>query len=255
MSTGAERLGQNKNRRPPRAGGYANQPSAAEDDPTASQRQIEFINSLRERHGRPPLTADEATGLSSSQANSDIQAWKSMPLPAPDLDACPAGWDEDIWRLALLFERAARRDEIRLKAGRPVIYAGLADVVDRYKVRGQVYLQEVYGCHRREMPDDLAARCWYHWPPKRSRLAEQTARELTWVEFMEVVMAEFWSRIWDEYALDYFGQYFAEYANGAWKHWKSLRILKAIADQPKPPRQVMRRRANGATMAAASKEG
>lgn len=152
----------------------------------------------------------------------------SAPKPRREPDACPDGYDPDVWHLALLFRQCAQADKIELPKGLPVIHAELADVVDRYKVRGQKYLQEVYGCHRREMPDDMAARCWYHWPPERARLAEQEARELTWVQFMEVVMAEFWSRIWDEHALDGFRQYFAEYANGAWQHWKHLRIAAAV---------------------------
>ena len=224
MSAGTERLGKS-NRRPPRTGGHVNRPNQSEDDPKASRRQIEFINSLRERHNRPPLSADEAAALDSSQANADIRAWKAMPLPVPDADACPAGWDEDIWHLVLLFEQYARADKIELRAGRPVIYMEIDGLVRRFGLRDVRLHPESYGCPRRLLGADMAARCWFHYPPHAPD-RQQDYTEIGWVEVVEVIMAEFWAHIWDDRAVDYFGQYFSEYGAAMQKHWRSLRMVK-----------------------------
>ena len=87
------------------------------------------------------------------------------PKGPPSRDKCPAGWDADIWHLVLLFEQYARADDIELTAGRPVIYMEINDLVSRYGMRPQVFRQEVYGCERRKLGTDMAAHCWYHWPP------------------------------------------------------------------------------------------
>lgn len=173
--------------------------------------------------------------------------------PPPDRDRCPAGWDADIWHLALLFEQYARADKIELRAGRPVIYAEISALVDRYGMREGRYRHEIRGCARRELPKDMADRCWFHWPPQET--ARQEARALTWVEMAEVILAEFWSRIWDAHALDHLRQHFGEYGTAAVEHWNSLRIVASIEDQPREPRQPVRRQRPGDTMADASKEG
>lgn len=116
-----------------------------------------------------------------------ITDWKNAPRgtpkPPPDKDRCPAGWDSDTWHLVLLFEQYARADRIDLAAGRPVIYAELNDLVSRFALREHAkagkFHQEIHGCTRRELGEDLAARCWYHWPPHLDRVGEQEARDLT----------------------------------------------------------------------------
>ncbi len=177
----------------------------------------------------------------------------SGPKPPPSKDRRPAGWDKDIWHLTLLFEQYARADGIELKAGRPVIYMEIDDLVSRYKMRPEAFRQEVYGCGRRKLPADMAARCWYHWPPDKP--AEQVARELDWVQKAEIIMAEFWSRIQNDMALDHLRQFWAEYGSACLEHWRSLRIIKSIDEQPRKPREIMRRRKPGDTMQADSKEG
>jgi hypothetical protein len=95
----------------------------------------------------------------------------------------------------------------------------------------------------------VAAHCWLHWPPGNPADQEQQ-RVLTWVEVVEIIMAEFWSRIWDEHALDLFRQHFAEYGLATANHWKSLRIMREIASQPRDHvRPVVRRRVPSATTA------
>lgn len=175
----------------------------------------------------------------------------------PDRNRCPNGWDQQVWHLTLLFEQYADADGIRLRAGRPVIYAEVSDLVKRWNMREKSgngnYAQEVHGCARRELGDDVAARCWYHWPPKDP--SRQARRVITWVEMTEVIMAELWSRVMDEYALDHFRQHFAEYGMECTRHWKSLQIIREIDARPKIGRPVMRRVVRGGTMAADSKEG
>lgn len=176
----------------------------------------------------------------------------------PNRNQCPAGWDAEVWHLTLLFEQYADADGIQLRAGRPVIYAEINDLVTRWHMREKsqrrLYGQEVQGCARRELADDVAARCWYHWPPKAP--AQQTKRSVTWVEVVEIIMAELWSRVMDPNALDHFRQHFAEYGLGMANHWKSLRIQREIASQPRDHvRPIVRRRVPSGTMAGDSKEG
>lgn len=175
-----------------------------------------------------------------------------------DRNQCPAGWDAEVWHLTLLFEDYARADGIELRAGRPVIYAEINELVTRWNMRekskNRIYVQQVHGCARRELGEDMAERCWYHWPPKAP--AQQTQRALTWVEVVEILMAELWSRIMDPNALDHFRSHFAEYGMAMGEHWKSLRIKRAIANQPKDhARPIVRRRVPSGTIAGDSKEG
>lgn len=175
-----------------------------------------------------------------------------------DRNQCPAGWDAEVWHLTLLFEDYARADGIELRAGRPVIYSEISDLVTRWHMREKsgrrLYAQEVTGCARRELADDRADRCWYHWPPKAP--AQQTQRPITWVEVVEIIMAELWSRVMDVNALDHFRAHFAEYGLAMAHHWKSLRIKREIASQPKDHvRPIVRRRVPSGTIAGDSKEG
>lgn len=166
-----------------------------------------------------------------------------------DKSRCPAGWDADLWHLALLFEQYARADGIELRASRPIIYAEIAEMVTQYNMRRQDFRQEVHGCERRMLGADVAARCWYHWPPDRP--ADQVAGQITWVQKVEIIMAELWSCVQDEHALDRFRQRFPEYGRAAAKHWRSLSMIRQIDERPKQPRPVMRR----AKMQADSEEG
>lgn len=172
----------------------------------------------------------------------------------PDRDRCPAGYDADVWHLALRFRQYAQDDKIELVAGLPVVYAELDDIIGRYGMRQKGYDQEVYGCDRRNLPDDYARRCWYHFPPGAP--GQQVTRAITWTEMTEIIMAEFWSRIQDEHAAARFREHFVEYGMAAIRHWKSLRISKAIDEQPKDhARAVLRRRIGSGRMQSDSKEG
>jgi hypothetical protein len=167
----------------------------------------------------------------------------------------PSGYDQDIWTLAIRFQRYAltEKPSIILAADLPVIHDVLDELVTRWdmrkKSRSGLYVQEVSGCARRELSKHLADRCWYHWPPRKPAAQEQL-RVLTWVEVVEILMAELWSRVMDEYALDHFRQHFAEYGLAMANHWKSLRIIREINAQPKDhPRPIVRRRVPSGTTA------
>lgn len=160
----------------------------------------------------------------------------------PDKRQCPADWDTAIWGLALLFDDRALEAGITLRAGRHLVYAEIDELVTRCGIRNQTFRHEVHGCQRRELPYYLAARCWYHYPPMS--LTGHDARDITWWQMVEIIIAEFWSRIQNEYALDQFRQSFREYGEAAVKHWNSLRVL-----------QDVQRQMSGATMQDASKEG
>lgn len=180
----------------------------------------------------------------------------ASPVPArrepPSRDRCPAGWDEGTWHLTLLFEQYARADDIRLRAGRPVIYADLDAMVRDTGSRRRLFAHETEPCTRRLLPADRADRCWYHWPPHEP--LKQVKRDLSWTEAVEVIMAEFWSRVWDEHALDYLRRYFPEYGHGMIRHWSSLWTLQRIAERPvvRPP--VMRRQLASVTMLPGARE-
>ena len=173
----------------------------------------------------------------------------SAPRPAFNRDRCPAGWDEGIWHLALLFEQYAHADGIELRVGRPVIYSDLMALDERYRVRHQRFVQVVTGCERRHLPKSRADRCVLH------TREDVTDRSITWIEMFEVIMAEFWSRYQDAHALDEFRQRFAEYGTMAVRHWQSLDVARAIDARPKPPRAIVQRKTAGATMPVGSKEG
>lgn len=190
----------------------------------------------------------------------DFQPYVNQPAqatetrrPRRDEAQAPAGYDQDCWHLALLFRAGAQRDRIELAAKLPVICLEIDDLVTRYGIRGQTFRHETHGCTRREMPYYLAARCWYHYPPMA--LSGHQACVITWVQMVEIVIAEFWSRIQNEHALDYFRQSFAEYGQAAVKHWANLRVVKEIDSRPHVPREPMRRRQPAGTMQDVSKEG
>lgn len=237
--------------RPP--GGYRNEPSAPAG---ASESQLRLIRELQARCGVKILTDGEARALSVSEASGMITDLKAD-VPPPDPEKCPPKWDNDIWRLAGVFEDYARADGIVLRVNRPLVYVEIDDLVTRYRVREQAadggYPQEVYGCDRRSLAGDLAARCWLHWPPDAP--SEQSARSLTWAEVVEIIMAELWSHALDEHALDHFRRHFREYGQRAMTHWRSLRAIKSIDARPRVRPPAMRRKIPGATMADVSKEG
>lgn len=167
-------------------------------------------------------------------------------LARPEHPLQPAGKrkgrDTDIWHLAELFRDDARASGIELRKGLPIICQEINALVELWKMREKTFIQFVDACERRHLPDDQAAKCWFH------TRTDVRQRQITWVEMVEVIMAEFWSRIWDEHALDYFRQYFAEFGRRAVMHWGSLSAIEAINARPKQPREVMRRQPTDATM-------
>lgn len=158
----------------------------------------------------------------------------------------PVGYEQDLWTLAIEFKKYAWKDKIELASDLPVIHDGLADLVSRHGIRKQTYRHEVRGCTKRLLPPVLAARCWYHWPPDDP--GRQESGTLTWYQMVEVIMAEFWSRVQNEHALEHFRQFFAEYGQAALNHWNNLRVLKDTDGK-------MQRRAAEVTMQDVSKEG
>lgn len=229
---------------PTPSGRYENVPDMATD------KQINYLNDLRIERGADPLPLGEARRLTKDEAGKEIQAWKDTPV---DPDAPPPGRDRDTWQLALLFRQRAQVDKIELVKSLPVIYEEIDDLVTRYGIRGQTYRHEVHGCTRRDLPYYLAARCWYHYPPFQIGGHEECV--INWVQMVEIIIAEFWSRIQNEHALDYFRQSFAEYGQAALKHWANLRVGKDIDSRPHVRPAPMRRRASAATMSSVSEEG
>lgn len=122
-----------------------------------------------------------------------------------DPDACPADRDPDIWSLTLLFEQLAARD-VDLKAPRGVIYGGIAKRVDQFNIR------------ERQYRDALNQPC-------------------SWQNFMVAVIEEFWSRMWNEYALDQFidVSMFRQMCNCVLDRAK-YRRLAAAPVKPSPPK-------------------
>jgi len=170
-----------------------------------------------------------------------------------DRDRCPAGYDPDVWHLALRFEQSAKADGIELRAGRPVIYAEIDALVTHHGLRGKTYRHRADRCRKRFLSELLADHCWLHLPELER--ASRAEADITWAQMVEVIMREFWSRIWDEHALDHFRQHFQEYGQMALDHWRSLGIMQDIASQPPAPRVRRRRQEAGVIMADASKEG
>lgn len=209
---------------------------------TASDSQVEYIRDLQAQCGHDPLSDPEARLLTVAEASRMIRRLKAD-LPVPDPDACPDKWDADIWRLTLLFQQYARADKIELRASRRFIYMEIDDLVTRYTMRGRTYPQEVYGCKGRFIPEDMANHCWLHHPVRPPE--DQKPGDLAWQQKVEVIMAEFWSRIWDEHALDHFRQHFAEYGLIAVRHWDNLRAARSADD----------RRHSRGRMPVGSKEG
>lgn len=174
----------------------------------------------------------------------------------------PSGYKQDLWTLAIRFQQYAVAElapGVVLAADLPVIHDVLDSLVTQWnmreKSRSGLYKQEVSGCARRELGTDMAAHCWYHYPPGKPAEQEQH-RVLRWDEVVEILMAELWSRVMDEHALDHFRQHFAEYGMEMARHWKSLRIIREINAQPKDhPRPIVRRRVPSGTIAGDSKEG
>lgn len=238
-----------------RAGqGYVN--TTVEDD-LATYKQLDLIDRLRQERALDPLPRQVSSIMTKDQAGAEIDGLLATPKyqgPPPTPDGCPPGWDEDVWALSLRFRAYARHDGIELAAGLPVIYAEIEALVTRWQMRERAasheYVQEVDGCTRRHLPADMADRCWYHWPPHQ--VHAQVARELTWQQMIAIIMAEFWSRIQDPYALSRLSQYFAEYGGEAVRHWRGLRAQRDIASQPRPERRIIRPRGS---MQDVSKEG
>jgi hypothetical protein len=171
-----------------------------------------------------------------------------------DPSDCPEGADPAVWDLALKFQQAAARDRIELAAGLPVIYMELNRIIDRYGIRDRTWHHDMFGCKHREDHPGLASRCWYHWPPYDP--GKQEACVITWTQMIEVIFAEFWSRIHDAHALDQLRQSFAEYGEAALAHWFSCRVSRDISEQPPKPRvRRVRQERPAGTMADASKEG
>jgi hypothetical protein len=225
---------------------------------SASDDQVEYIRDLQAQCGYDVLMPHEAKLLTVAEAARMIRSLKAD-VPPPDPDTCPDKWDKDIWSLVLLFEKYARADEIELRAGRTRIYTEIDALVTHWDMRKKsgsgLYVQEVSGCARRELGTDMAAHCWYHWPPGKPADQKQL-KVLTWVEVVEIIMAELWSRVMDEHALEHFRQHFAEYGLAMANHWKSLRIKREIASQPRDHvRPIVRRRVPSGTIAVDSKEG
>jgi hypothetical protein len=50
----------------------------------------------------------------------------ARPRRKVDRDAAPAGYDADIWRLAVEFQSTAESWDVGLAAGLPILYAGIA---------------------------------------------------------------------------------------------------------------------------------
>lgn len=176
----------------------------------------------------------KASGIPSGPPAAKPRAQSDRPVrKGPrDRDDCPPGWDATLWSLTLWFEQCARADDITLAAGRPVIYSELADLVERHDMRakadGKHYRQAVRGCARRNLSPSLAEKCWLHHPPTGG---DKWNEYLGWSEMVEVVMAEFWSRIWDQYALDHFRRHFVEYGRMAMDHWSNLRVAQRAEER------------------------
>ena len=108
-----------------------------------------------------------------------------------DRDRCPRGWDEDIWHLVLLFGQKAERDQVYLRAGRPVIYSELDHRISESKIRAQKVpyssadLQEMFHGIRTVMS---------------RRFVNVEVYELSgplWRRFVELMITEFWCYVFD----------------------------------------------------------
>lgn len=196
--------------------------------------------------GSDDVPDDEVPGLDRAPAAAAKPATKGP----YDKEVCPPGWDEDIWSLTKLFQQRAWAARIELRAGPHLIYAELADLIKRHGLMERSFRHEVAGCRRRALPRTMADYCWYHYPPANAAI--QQPGTITWDNLVVIIIYEFWSHIWDEYALDNFRQHFAEYGQAALDHWHRLSIGNAV--RPGPARR-MQPPARRGTMTDASKEG
>jgi hypothetical protein len=106
----------------------------------------------------------------------------------PDRDRCPRGWDTDIWHLALVFESLAGDQDIKLRAGRPVIYSELAGRIKDSGIRNW-------------QKDDLP----FSSEQLEATLAQEFYSDIKlfgplWRQFIEAMICEFFTRHWDENA-------------------------------------------------------
>lgn len=121
----------------------------------------------------------------------------------PDPDRCPSGWDENIWHLTLLFEQKAAEDEIQLAVRRPIIYSKLRKALE---TSGIPDIPVPYPDDKLQLAFEFLAWCNYTGE-RPHQLLEVPVYTLTgprWRKVVELYMIEFWTRYWDEYALDSF---------------------------------------------------
>jgi hypothetical protein len=164
--------------------------------------------------------------------------------------AKPKARDRDLWHLAERFYWHAQQDGIELAQSVPIVAHAIGELVTRFKLRERsTFRQVTTGCSRQKLSPALADHCWYHYPPSAPN--RQDDRLVTWWELVEVIIAEFWSRIQDENALDNFRQHFAEYGRACLKHWAYLAMAEQARKNPAPRQDRMAR----ATMTDAAKEG
>lgn len=144
--------------------------------------------------GRDNYPSKKTSRLRDVQDGGSVASKQTRPpTPPPDRDRCPRGWDEDIWKLALLFESLADEQDIKLRAGRPVIYSELDHRIKNSGIR----TMEV--------------------PFTAEEMTEAVNQELypnpvltgpQWRKFVSAMIYEFWSRFWDESATTTFTQKF-----------------------------------------------
>jgi len=128
-----------------------------------------------------------------------------------DRNQCPAGWDPDVWSLALQFEQCAAREGIQLAVGRPIIYAALKDRCDDF--RQVLYLRK-----------------------KRWSL-DGSNRSAPWQEVVSAAITRHFARYHeDEYAVDFFcgPVVFSDMIKEVWQHGHNLWIVRQIEEQYGP---------------------
>lgn len=214
-------------------------------------------------NGKPTRRAPQPSRLGGLQGlgrndaparQDDHRPSQSQPARTGDRQPVPGKGprrDASVWHLAMRFQQYARADGIVLQAHLPILATAIGTLVDDYGLRDATVHQVATGCTRRELHKGLADRCWYHYPPDDPD--GQSDGLVSWDQLVEVIMAEFWSRVWDEYALDHFREHFREYGLAALNHWASLaRANSAIARAEQADRPPVMQRA---TMTDATKEG
>lgn len=176
--------------------GRGTQPGDAESRREA--RQESFRQRKQERAAARQQAKDEKLQLQQeTRANMEKLGWN---LPrVPDLDACPPGWDQDVWGLTLLFQQTAQKtirrettdQRIILAAPRTVIYALLEQRCTPFRK---------WFDNRQERLQDEHLRPFYLGRSRKSlRIAE------SWQEVVAEAI-EYHFRTWweDEYAADCF---------------------------------------------------